>query len=285
MIRYAQKKAIIIIFSNFTVLPEPEDIINSGLFEINASIDSFDKEKYNFIRRKNGNINQITDKTILDIKDIIEIIRKGKVDGELYQKSVRNQIIKNNNEYENGKKDTLEIVIKNLKNLVDTRRKLRKKLPIISISSIFAKETKEDVENIIRNAIELGVDRVKFQRLAFDVPGILHVPDANDFRHIFELKERYKDQIKILIVNSEFGGHYPRGYCYLAHSMIMIDINKKIFPCCMPYQHMDTDEAFFGTATSKEDMEIAMEKRQKFIWEIRKLPPNFCIKCPLYFRE
>jgi MoaA/NifB/PqqE/SkfB family radical SAM enzyme len=285
MIRYAQKKAIIIIFSNFTVLPEPEDIINSGLFEINASIDSFDKEKYNFIRRKNGNINQITDKTILDIKDIVEIIRKGKVDEEFYQKSVRNQIIKNNNEYENGKKDTLEIVIKNLKNLVDTRRKLRKKLPIISISSIFAKETKEDVENIIRNAIELGVDRVKFQRLAFDVPGILHVPDTNDFRHIFELKERYKDQIKILIVNSEFGGHYPRGYCYLAHFMILIDINKKIFPCCMPYQHMDTDEAFFGTATSKEDMEIAMEKRQKFIWEIRKLPPNFCIKCPLYFRE
>jgi MoaA/NifB/PqqE/SkfB family radical SAM enzyme len=57
MINYAQRKAIIIIFSNFTVLPSPEDIINSGLFEINASIDSFDKQKYNFVR-KGGELNK-----------------------------------------------------------------------------------------------------------------------------------------------------------------------------------------------------------------------------------
>jgi MoaA/NifB/PqqE/SkfB family radical SAM enzyme len=57
MINYAQRKAIVIIFSNFTVLPSPEDIINSGLFEINASIDSFDKQKYNFVR-KGGELNK-----------------------------------------------------------------------------------------------------------------------------------------------------------------------------------------------------------------------------------
>jgi MoaA/NifB/PqqE/SkfB family radical SAM enzyme len=57
MINYAQRKTIVIIFSNFTALPSPEDIINSGLFEINASIDSFDKQKYNFVR-KGGEINK-----------------------------------------------------------------------------------------------------------------------------------------------------------------------------------------------------------------------------------
>jgi MoaA/NifB/PqqE/SkfB family radical SAM enzyme len=283
MIKYAQKKAIVIIFSNFTVLPEPEDIINSGLFEINASIDSFDREKYNYIRRS-GDIKQITNKTV-DIKSIIEIIKKEKEYEEFYQNSIRNQIIKNKDEYENVDKDTLEVVIKNLKNLVDTRRRLRKKFPIISINSVYAKETKEDAEDIIKNAIELGVDRVKFQRLAIDIPGILHVPDADDFRYIFELKERYKYQIEISIVNFEFGGDYPRGYCYFAHFMILIDINKKIFPCCMPYTHMDAGENFFGAATSEEDIGRAIGKRQKFIWELRKLAPNFCIKCPLYFRE
>jgi len=180
MIKYAQKKAIVTMTSNFTVLPDPEEVINSGLFEIYASIDSFDKQKYDFIRR-GGDINLIIDRTKM----------KG-----LYQEALRNQIFKGKYEYENMNGNTLDIVVKNLKSLVEARRKLRKKLPIIGINSVYAKETKEDAEDIIKNAIDLGVDRVKFRRLAFDVPGILHVPDANDFRIFLNLKRDIKIRLK-----------------------------------------------------------------------------------------
>jgi len=53
----------------------------------------------------------------------------------------------------------------------------------------------------------------------------------------------------------------------------------------MPYPYMDLDEAFLGWAASEENIRLAVEKRQKFIWGFRNLPPNFCFKCPLYFRK
>ncbi len=286
MIRYAQKKTIIIIFSNFTVLPDPQDIINSGLFEINASIDSFDKEKYNFIR-KGGDLNQIIEKLRVDIESL-EITEREKLKAkfeELYQEAIKNQTIKKNKkEYGNGKQNTLEIVTDNLRNLIEKRRKLKKKLPIISISAVFAKETKEDAEDIIKNAIDLGVDRVKFQKLAFDVPGFLHTPDLEDFLFLINLKQKYEKLIEISIVNFEFGGDYPKGYCYLAHFMVTVDVNKKIFPCCMPYPYMDMNDPSFGVASSVDGIKNAMENRKKFITNFRSSPPNFCAKCPLYFR-
>jgi MoaA/NifB/PqqE/SkfB family radical SAM enzyme len=242
MIKYAQKKTILIIFSNFTVLPPAEDIINSGLFEIHASIDSFDKEKYNFIRRK-------LNSTEFD--------------------------------FPNQNHDILQIVIKNLKNLIYTRNKLKKKLPIISISSVFAKETKEDAEDIIKNAIDLGVDRVKFQKINSDISDFLHIPDINDFYYILELKEKYKKHIEVSIVNFEFGGDYPKGYCYLAYFMVLIDANKRISPCCMPHSY----GSYFGEASSQENIRVAIENRQKLIKNFRSSPPNFCIECPLYFRK
>ena len=287
MIKYAQRKAIIIIFSNFTILPSPQDIINSGIFEINASIDSFDRQKYNFIR-KDGDINWIFNKMLMEIENF-ELPKKERMKlkfEELYQEAIKNQIIKDKNEYANGLKDqdTLEVVVKNLKNLVDTRKKLKRKLPIISISSVFAKETKEDAEDIIKNAIELGVDRVKFQRLALDVPGIFHTPDENDFIYLKELKKKYKNQIEISLVNFESGGDYPRGYCYFAYFMSTIDVNKNIMPCCLPYQYMDISDLSFGVASSGHNLKTAIENRQKFINSFRISPPSFCLRCPLYFR-
>jgi MoaA/NifB/PqqE/SkfB family radical SAM enzyme len=286
MINYAQRKAIVIIFSNFTVLPSPEDIINSGLFEINASIDSFDKQKYEFVR-KGGELNKIIDKIRVDIEKL-EITKREKMRAKLeslYQEAIKNQVIKNKREYQNGNDNTLDIVVKNLKNLVDTRKKLKKKLPIISISAVFAKETKEDAEDIIKNAIDLGVDRVKFQKLAFDVPGVFHIPDPDDFFFLQKLKQKYKNQIEMSIVNFELGGDYPRGYCYLAHFMATIDVDKKIIPCCMPYPYMDMNDPSFGVASSEENIKVAVEKRQEFIKNFRSSPPNFCLECPLYFRK
>ena len=287
MIKYAQRKAIIIIFSNFTILPSPQDIINSGIFEINASIDSFDRQKYNFIR-KGGDLRLLIDKIGIYIERLgIKGREKKKLNPEeLYQEAIKNQVIRDRKDYGNGLKDqdTLEVVVKNLKNLVDTRKKLKRKLPIISISSVFAKETKEDAEDIIKNAIELGVDRVKFQRLALDFPGIFHTPDENDFIYLKELKKKYKNQIEISLVNFESGGDYPRGYCYFAYFMSTIDVNKNIMPCCLPYQYMDISDLSFGVASSGHNLKTAIENRQKFINSFRISPPSFCLRCPLYFR-
>ena len=115
MINYAQKKFIITIFSKFTILPPAEDIINSGLSEIHASIDSFNKEKYNFIRR--AVINPFS----LVARKISEDLKK------LYPEGMESQIFKYENAiYINENQDTFDKVIKNLKNLIYTRNKLKK---------------------------------------------------------------------------------------------------------------------------------------------------------------
>jgi MoaA/NifB/PqqE/SkfB family radical SAM enzyme len=269
MIKYAQKKAIVTMTSNFTVLPDPEEVVNSGLFEIYASIDSFDKQKYDFIRR-GGDINLIIDRTKM----------KG-----LYQEALRNQIFKGKYEHGNMNGNTLDIVVKNLKSLVEARRKLRKKFPIIGINSVYAKETKEDAEDIIKNAIDLGVDMVRFQRLEFDIPGVLRKPEPDDFNHILNLKEKYKNQVEVSILKFEFGGDYSKGYCYFAHFMTVITAHKRIFPCCMAYLYMYIDEALLGLAISEKDIEVAMEKRQEFIRNFRYSVPTFCRECSLYFRK
>jgi MoaA/NifB/PqqE/SkfB family radical SAM enzyme len=275
MINYAQKKFIITIFSNFTILPPAEDIINSGLSEIHASIDSFNKEKYNFIRR--AVINPFS----LVARKISEDLKK------LYPEGMESQIFKYENAiYINENQDTFDKVIKNLKNLIYTRNKLKKKLPIISISSAFAKETKEDAEDIIKNAIDLGVDRVKFIRLTLEVPGMLHSPDHNDYLYLLELKKKYKGQIEIIPVNFNLDPEL-KGYCSYAYFMTLVDIFGNIFPCCLPYPMLpifeNTEPSKFGNAG--DGIKKAIEKRQHFIKNFRDNPPEFCKKCPLYLRE
>jgi MoaA/NifB/PqqE/SkfB family radical SAM enzyme len=272
MINYAQRKAIVIIFSNFTVLPSPEDIINSGLFEINASIDSFDKQKYSFIRK--GNIS-----FILLFGKVMENLKK------TYPQSLRNQILKSKNEKPtNEDQNTFDIVVKNLKNLVDTRKKLKKKLPIISISAVFAKETKEDAEDIIKNAIDLGVDRVKFQKLAFDVPGVFHTPDPDDFFFLQKLKQKYKNQIEIIFANFDHTSEL-KGYCFHAYFMTFFDVFGNIFPCFMlPKILENTEFSKFGNIENT-DIIKALERRQNFINNFRDNPPQFCKECYLYLRK
>jgi hypothetical protein len=67
--------------------------------------------------------------------------------------------------------------------------------------------------------------------------------------------------------------------------MSVIHVDKKIFPCCMPYPYMDVYESLLGTVESEEEIGRALEKRQKLIWNFRRSAPSFCLKCPLYFRR
>lgn len=77
MVKYAsyERKMIVHLFSNFTILPEPRDVINSGIYEIHASIDTFNPEKFSKIRI-NGDLNKVTS----NLKKLVEERRKqGKV--------------------------------------------------------------------------------------------------------------------------------------------------------------------------------------------------------------
>jgi MoaA/NifB/PqqE/SkfB family radical SAM enzyme len=276
MIKYSQRKALVILFSNLTILPNPEELINSGLFEMNISIDTFDSEKYEFIRRS-GDIRKILGKLRFNEKQFEIRERNG---GDI-EKKVGLEVGGNGMRREG---DTLKRVVQNLRILIQTRKKLKKKLPIICINSVYSKETKEDAEDIVRNAIDLGVDRVKFQRLAPDDFGVLHAPDIDDVLHIIKLKEKYKDQIEIIPANFGFGSEI-KGYCFHGHYMVVVDIFGNILPCCMPNIFEDIGNAKFGDFRNGEGVGEALEKREIFINNFRNNPPEFCKKCHLYIRK
>lgn len=230
-IKYAsfEKKMIVNIFSNFSVIPDPYEVINSGLYEIHASIDSFNPEKF-------------------------RMIREG---GELSK------------------------VVSNLEKLTYAKRKAKSVFPIISINSIYCKETKEDAEDIINNAIRLGVDRVKFQRLLYDVYP-LHVPESEDVKYLEKLRDKYKNKIEIVLNNFEDGGDRAKGYCYLAYFMLTIRVDGSLFPCCMPYPLFHPAESLMGNIINEENFE---NRRENFIRDFRKNPPTFCKLCPIYYRQ
>lgn len=272
MIQHSQKKALPILFSNLTILPNPEELISSGLFELNASIDSFDKQKYDFIR-KSG-----------DLKRMLKEIGFNEKRFEIRDRKRGDRIKLEENKVDGTQSDTLERVVKNLKTLIHTKNKLKRHLPIISINSVYAKETREDAEDIIKNAIELGVDRVKFQKLEFDVPGKLHMPDINDLHYLLGLKEKYKHQIEIILANFETGSEI-KGYCFHAHFMVVIDIFGNILPCCLSPTFENIELPRFGDIKYKENIEKALKRRQIFINDFRRNPPEFCRKCYLYIRS
>lgn len=229
MIKYAsfERSTIVNIFSNFSNLPDPYQIIRAGLYEIHASIDTFDEKKFSKIR-EGGN---------------------------------------------------LKIVLSNLQKLIKARKETGRYLPIISINAVLSEETIKDAEEIIRNGISIGVDRIKFQRLLFDVPE-LHVPSERSRQHIQKLKEKYKDKIEIVLNNFEDIGSKANGYCYLAYSMTAIKVNGILYPCCMPYPHFFPSESIMGNIF--ENIDSFYKKRDQFIRNFRKKPPSFCVWCPIY---
>lgn len=232
MIRYAsfERKILVNIFSNFTVLPDPNDVINSGLYEIHASIDTFNPDKFRKIR-VNGDLGKITD---------------------------------------------------NLRKLVKKKKELRKIFPIISINAVSSKETIEDAEDIIKNGIEIGVDRVKFQRILYNTPE-LTIPDEDDFKYLMALKRKYRGKMEVVVNNFPWGGDYAPGYCYLAYFMTMVDVKGNLFPCCMTYAFFEPDKSSLGNIF--ENGRGFIKRRKKFIREFRKEAPSFCKICPIYFRN
>lgn len=238
MIRYAsiEKKKIVTVYSNFTVMPNEEELILSEPYEITASIDTFNSKKY-------------------------EMIRKGA---------------------------KIQSVEKNLKKLVYAKKRLKKYLPILSINCVVSKETLEDIELTVRKAIELGLDKIKFQELfPFPKKSLTSVPFMQS---IEEVKRKYGKEIKIEILPF-YGGHpnyFPEGYCFLAYFSSVVDVMGNVSACCMPYQFFNTlanlyfnseDGSNFGNIFFEERIFM---KRKEFLLRFRKSRPYMCSICPLY---
>lgn len=244
IIRYAsvQKNKIVTVYSNFTVLPDEIELINSEPYEITASIDTFDKNKYEFIRA-----------------------------GAKFDK-----------------------VVENLQKLVKAKRELRKNFPIIGINSIVSEETLDDFELNIKRAIELGVDKIKFQGLfPFPKTGLKDISEQKKIKKITEIKKKYIDRIKIEVLPfyGGMGDDFPKGYCFLAHFSGAIDTNGYALPCCMPHQFFTNLSTLLLSSKNDsvlgnvfEEHKTYIRNRVDFLKSFRNSRPTFCSNCPLYYR-
>lgn len=186
-------------------------------------------------------------------------------------------------------------VMKNLKKIVEYKRKLKKVFPIISINSVISKETIGDIEVGIKTAIEIGVDKIKLQEL-FPFPRkSLDIPGEEEMKELYYLIDKYRNKIKVEFMPF-YGGNwriFPRGYCFLAHFSLTMDINKDVFPCCMPFYFSEavkilftlcdnSDNPIFGNIANGDKKSI-LRTRREFLCKFRRSRPSFCRTCPLYY--
>ncbi len=175
----------------------------------------------------------------------------------------------------------LDRSVSNLKALLEARRKKNRKIPIINISAVASKETLDDAEDIIKNALELGVDRVKFQKLIFSTQDLTE-PDKEDFKYLLQLKEKYKNKINVILSHFQWGGDYPQGYCFFAHFNLTIDVFGNTHTCFMPYHLVNTGT--FGNVISHPCKKVN-DERIKLVKNFRKRIPDFCASCAFYLTK
>lgn len=230
-----EKNMLVKTSSNFTVIPDPKEIIESGIYHIKASIDTFDEKKFAEIR-KNGNLKKITS---------------------------------------------------NLENLIKTKNKMKKFFPIISINSVVMDENLEDLEDIVKKSIDLGVDSVEFLRF-LGIPGKSNY-EYKDKRKVFstlkKIQEKYSGEIDILIHNFENFGTYQNRFCHYAYFSSVIDIYGNMF--CQFFildPNFQPELSGFGNIFKSEVRDV-LRRRNFFISDFRKGSPERCRYCPLDLRR
>lgn len=237
MSKYAsfERNMLVKISSNFTVIPEPKEIIISGIYHIKASIDTFDEIKFVEIR-KNGNLKKI---------------------------------------------------LSNLENLIKTKTKMKAIFPIISVNSVVMDENLEDLEDIVKNSIDLGVDSVEFLRF-LGIPGKSSYEYKNGtkvFDILKKIKEKYSDNIDIFVHNFENFGTYQNRFCHYVYFSSVVDIYGNMF--CQFFTlnpNFKPELSGFGNIF-KSDKRYVLRKRDLFISNFRNESPEQCRYCPLDLRR
>jgi len=179
------------------------------------------------------------------------------------------------------RKGNFSNVIKNIKRYVEIQKK-NYKLPPLSFNTTLMKENQDEIEDIIKLGLSLGVRTFYFQTVFKKDFIDISLPSENIRHKISEMKRKFKNKAKIFFVSyyDWAEGDYFTGFCQWAFSTLCIDVNGNSFPC---YILISEKEKSFGNIFL--EYEKVMKRRKEFIRNFKKERPKICEGCPLYFRK
>jgi len=178
----------------------------------------------------------------------------------------------------------INLVVKNLKKLIDLKRKKNYKKPTISLKMVVMRENLDDVEEVINFCASLGVEKFYIETVfvaefyQFDVG----TPTKEEINNLKNLLQRYKSQglkIRFSPFCSFEKGDFFSGFCHFAFSSLAIDIYGNAFPCCFLFLR---PERSFGNVF--DDLGGVMKRRYEFLRNFRKKIPDICQGCPIYYK-
>jgi radical SAM protein with 4Fe4S-binding SPASM domain len=181
------------------------------------------------------------------------------------------------------------LVVRNLRKLIELKRKKGYEKPTISLRMVVMKENLDEVEGVINFGVKEGIERFYVDTVyvaEWYVPDFANSSGSELTREDIEkLKvslQKYKNEgIKIKFTSYcsfERGDHFS-GYCDFAFSSLSIDIYGNAFPCCFLFVK---PESTFGNIF--EDFEGVMMRRYEFLKNFRKKVPDACKGCPIYYK-
>ncbi|MFZ8805593.1 MAG: radical SAM protein [Candidatus Calescibacterium sp.] len=181
------------------------------------------------------------------------------------------------------------LVVKNLRKLIELKRKRNYKKPIISLKMVVMKENLDEVEDVINFVMKEGIERFYIESVYASerfVPEFANSDNPKlsreDMEKLKNLLRRYKRKgIKIRFTpycNFERGDHFS-GYCHFAFFCLSVDIYGNAFPCDFLWAK---PESTFGNIF--EDFEGVMKRRYEFLKNFRKKIPDACMGCPIYYK-
>jgi radical SAM protein with 4Fe4S-binding SPASM domain len=181
------------------------------------------------------------------------------------------------------------LVVRNLRKLIELKKKRNYKKPIISLKMVVMKENLDEVEDVIKFGMKEGIERFYIESVYASEWFVSEFANSDnpklsrdDMEKLKNLLRRYKRKgIKIRFTpycNFERGDHFS-GYCHFAFFCLSVDIYGNAFPCDFLWAK---PESTFGNIF--EDFEGVMKKRYEFLKNFRKKVPDACRGCPIYYK-
>jgi MoaA/NifB/PqqE/SkfB family radical SAM enzyme len=179
------------------------------------------------------------------------------------------------------------LVVRNLRKLIELKRKRNYKKPIISLKMVVMKENLDEVEEVINFGVKEGIERFYIDTVfatewfGYEIASSDGKPSKEDTEKLKILIQKYKRKglgIRLAPYSTSDKADSYSGFCHYPFFSIFIDVQGNAFPCCV---HIDQKSAFGNIF---EDFEGVMRKRYEFLKGFRKKRPDLCEGCPLYFK-